>query len=54
MAVYLERVSDCAGNVPQYGDSDDAVVAPLSDTDDDYFRSLRTVTASLFGDGSIA
>ncbi len=52
MAVFLERVSDSAGNVPLYGDSDDAVVAPLSDTNDDYFRSLRAVTATLYDDAA--
>lgn len=53
MATFLERIGDRCDNLPAYGDSDDAQVAPLADTATDYYRSLRVVTAVLYGERGV-
>jgi hypothetical protein len=49
MLAFLASIMDVSGNVPNFGDADDAVIAPLDPHEDHVYRSLLARGAVLFG-----
>src|SRR6185436_7823815 len=49
MLDYIASIMDAGGNVPNFGDADDAIIARLDPTETtDVYRSLLTTGAVLF------
>jgi hypothetical protein len=49
MLAFLSSIMDVSGNVPNFGDADDAIIAPLDPDEAGVYRSLLARGAVLFG-----